>query len=289
MLANVETCHYPHSPEQVVQLLQGKHQRILLLAGGTTASLSSDEKITDLVDLTRLGLEGIEASDGGWRLGATARLQQLASHPGLRRYAGGLVAEAAAAVGSRPIRNMATVGGNAVQVFRWSDPPVAYLALGAEFELLGPRGQRLLGADEFYRRHPRRQLERAEILTAVLLPAAGAAGRGAFIKLSRTSFDLAMASAAVWLQAGGGGIERARLVVGGMRTLPFRCRDAERLLAGKKPTPTLLERLAQRVAEEVPATADVRTSESYRRRLAGVAARRVVRTAWERLSLEKQP
>lgn len=288
MLTNVDTCHYPRSPEQVVQLLRSEGERILLLAGGTTAGLSKDEKISQLVDLTRLGLDRIESSGNGWRLGATARLQQLATHPGLRRFAGGLVAEAAAAVGSRPIRNMATVGGNAVQVFRWSDPPVAYLALGAEFELLGPRGRRQVGADEFYQRHPRRQLDQAEILTGVLLPAAAAAGRGAFVKLARTSFDLAMASAAAWLQADSGRIARARLVVGGVRTLPFRCREAEKSLAGKKPSASLLGRLAEQVAEQVPANAGVRTSEAYRRRLAGVVARRALEQAWKRCSGEKQ-
>lgn len=67
-----------------------------------------------LIDVTRLGLDTIESTDGAVRVGATARNSDMAAHP---LIAGQFpaVARALLAGASGQIRNMATVGGNLLQ------------------------------------------------------------------------------------------------------------------------------------------------------------------------------
>jgi xanthine dehydrogenase YagS FAD-binding subunit len=101
------------------------------LAGGTTQldlilkdGIFSPER---LVDITRLPLKGITASDTGIRVGATTTMEELAAHPAL---AGRLpvVREALLASASVQLRNMATIGGNLLQRTRcryFRDPGVA--------------------------------------------------------------------------------------------------------------------------------------------------------------------
>ncbi len=167
MLQNTKVCLYPRDPDEAVRILSEKGKQALVIAGGTTAALSKDSNVSTLVDLTRMGHDQIEQKGEQWSIGCNVRIQQLAEHEGLAGLYNGMMVEAAKSVGSRPIRNAVTLGGNVVQLFRWSDPPVALLAMDAEFDLVGPDGRRSLAADDFFKKHPRQILGASEILTGV--------------------------------------------------------------------------------------------------------------------------
>jgi xanthine dehydrogenase YagS FAD-binding subunit len=93
---------------------------VQFLAGGTTlVDLMKLDVMrpTQLVDITRLSdprLRAIEATPAGLRIGALATMRQVAEHPQVRRdYP--VLAESLALAASAQLRNMATVGGNALQ------------------------------------------------------------------------------------------------------------------------------------------------------------------------------
>jgi CO/xanthine dehydrogenase FAD-binding subunit len=101
------------------------------LAGGTTQldlilkdGIFSPDR---LVDITRLPLDGITASDTAIRVGATTTMEELAAHPALAERLP-VVREALLAGASVQLRNMATIGGNLLQRTRcryFRDPAVA--------------------------------------------------------------------------------------------------------------------------------------------------------------------
>jgi xanthine dehydrogenase YagS FAD-binding subunit len=93
------------------------------LAGGTNLldMLKLDvETAAVLVDINALPLHGIDArQDGGMRVGALARITDVAHHAAVReRFP--MLAEALLAGASVQLRNMATVGGNIMQRTRCS-------------------------------------------------------------------------------------------------------------------------------------------------------------------------
>ena len=87
------------------------------LGGGTNlVDLMKDgvEQPTHLIDVNHIGLDQIEASSTGARIGASARNSTLANHPGIvANYP--LLSHALLAGASPQLRNMATTGGNLMQ------------------------------------------------------------------------------------------------------------------------------------------------------------------------------
>jgi xanthine dehydrogenase YagS FAD-binding subunit len=96
--------------------LAGDHGRYL--AGGIDLLGEMKETIAQpevLVNIKALpGLNKIEAGERTWKMGANVTVAQLEEHAGLKATFAGLQ-QAAAEVGSRQIRNVATVGGNLAQ------------------------------------------------------------------------------------------------------------------------------------------------------------------------------
>jgi len=281
MLQNAKVCLYPRTPKEVVRILEQEGKRALILAGGTTASQVKDPGITTLVDITRMAppADAVNFQDKEWFIGCNVRIQQLAAHPDLKGLFNGMVCDAAQSVGSRPIRNAVTVGGNAVSVFRWSDPPVAWLALDAAFDLVGPERERTLAADTFYSRHPRRILKPAEILTRIRVSGPDGRHGGAFCKFARTAFDLAVVDAAVCLWFDGDICSRARVAVGATRNLPWLSAGAEKMLAGKRVTGKTIIAAARAAREETKTADDIRTGREYREEMVEVIVRRTIERA----------
>ncbi len=281
MLDNAKVCLYPRNPQEAVRILEQEGKRALVVAGGTTASQVKDPGITTLVDITRMAppADALTQENGEWSLGCNLRIQQLAAHDGLRRVFNGMLCDAARSVGSRPIRNAVTVGGNAVSVFRWSDPPVALLALDASFDLIGPDRERTLAADTFYSRHPRRMMKPAEILTRIRLGVPSGRHGGAFYKFARTAFDLAVVDAAVCLWFEEDICSRARVAIGATRNVPWLSAGAAEMLEGKRITGKSILAAARAAREETRTAGDVRTGREYREQMVEVIVRRTIERA----------
>ena len=76
-------------------------------------------------------------------------------------------------------------------------------------------------------------LEQGELITHVFLPEDKSARNSHYLKVrDRSSYEFALASAAVALEMNGDTITRARVALGGIATVPWRSREAEKALAG---------------------------------------------------------
>jgi xanthine dehydrogenase YagS FAD-binding subunit len=68
----------------------------------------------------------------------------------------------------------------------------------------------------------------------VTLPPLQASARSVYLKLrDRASYEFALASAAVVVNAEGGHVTRVRIALGGVGTRPWRAEEAEQSLAGR--------------------------------------------------------
>lgn len=88
-----------------------------------------------LVDLSGLGLEGIEETEEEFIIGAMCTLRQLEVHKGLDRYFPGLFKECTRSIVGVQFRNGATAGGSIFGRFGFSDILTCMLALDTYVEL----------------------------------------------------------------------------------------------------------------------------------------------------------
>lgn len=120
-----------------------------------------------------------------------------------------------------------------------SDMCVALTALEAKVHVTGPNGERTIAIADFHRlpgSTPQRDtnLEPAEIITAVELPAKGFNTNYTYLKIrDRLSYAFALVSVAAALEMDGGTIREARLALGGVAHKPWRNPEAEAALKGQ--------------------------------------------------------
>jgi len=119
-----------------------------------------------------------------------------------------------------------------------SDMCVAMAALEATIHVTGPKGGRSIPIADFHLlpgETPQKEnaLEPGDLITHVTLPPP-AGNKSLYLKLrDRTSFEFALASAAVVVSVANGKITRARVALGGVGVKPWRTREIEAALEGQ--------------------------------------------------------
>jgi xanthine dehydrogenase YagS FAD-binding subunit len=124
-----------------------------------------------------------------------------------------------------------------------SDPAVALVALNAQLVLQGREGEQIVDVAEFWRAPDRQDhrlnlLAPGQVITALLLPEAGAGARSAYAKaMDRAAWGFALVSAAVFVQvrtdaAQAAPLDNVRVVLGGVAPIPWREEDVEQILRG---------------------------------------------------------
>jgi len=260
----------PSSLEEALDLLKERGNRARPLAGGTTLIFSKSSRVDTLVDLRGVGLHGAEVRDDGLHLGAMLSLT------GLRRELSGsacpaALLEAAGKAGTRVLQNQITVGGNCVQVYAWSDLPVALLCLGASFVLRGPGGERSVAAEEMFAKAPARTLQDGELLVEVIVPPEGTAAGSAYQKFTRTDADHSLCSVAAQVSLDeSGAVGSARVAAGAVRGLPQLLSADVLALTGQMPAEDTLRQAGERAAKACRITADHRATAGYKQQLLAV-------------------
>jgi xanthine dehydrogenase YagS FAD-binding subunit len=160
-----------------------------------------------------------------------------------------------------------------------SDLAPALIALDATVTIQGQREvlvehlvEYLLAAPTDDRRVAHR-LGHGEIITEISIPAPATVARGVYLKaMDRQAWSFALASVAARLTLEGDMVREARLVLGGVATIPWRAREAESALVGQ----TLTSELAERAATLALQGATPLTLNGYKVRLAQELTRRAI-------------
>jgi xanthine dehydrogenase YagS FAD-binding subunit len=151
-----------------------------------------------------------------------------------------------------------------------SDMCVAMVALEAVVHVEGPKGKRTIPIGEFHKLpgdtpQIENALEPGELVTHVDLPKAIEGSKSVYLKLrDRASYEFALASAAVVAKVEGGHIRYVRVAMGGVGTKPWRSREAEAALMGKRADAATF----RNAAEVALAAAKPRTDNAFKVELA---------------------
>ena len=216
-----------------------------------------------LVDISRLELDGVEATERGVRVGATTRHRTLELDPDVQRLLP-LAAEAARHIGNPRVRNRGTFGGSLVHADPAAELPVVALAHGGDVVAEGPGGTRRIPLSEFFLGYLETALAEDEVLVAAELDALPDGSGAGFYEEAQRADDFALACAAAVVDADGG----ARVVIGGVADRPLRFDG-------------IAEELPAAVEAAVEPEDDAFVSAAFRRKLAAVCARRALERARE--------
>ncbi|MGH7264460.1 MAG: FAD binding domain-containing protein [Candidatus Rokuibacteriota bacterium] len=271
--------HRPTSVEEACRILTAE-PGAAVLAGGTDLMVHlrqpwRERKPPAVVNVKRIpGLADVTVTDAAVRLGALASLTALIEHPVIRdEYP--VLPFTARYMGSPAIRNLATVGGNLCNASPAADLPPVLLALDAEVGIAGPKGERRVPLDAFFRGPGQTVLEPGELLTWVEVPRRRPAWPIRYERLDvRRAMDIAIAGAAVAVALDGGRVREARVALCAVAPTPIRVRDAEAVLVDGDLTPEVAARAADLAAAAARPISDVRATAEYRREMVGVLTRR---------------
>ena len=182
---------------------RAEHPEAVVVAGGTDVMVEINFGRLHppaLLDLSRVGeLRALGREDGHVRVGSGVTYQSI-----MRDLPGELPGLAAAArtVGSPPIRNRGTIGGNLGSASPAGDCHPPLLASGAEVEIASVRASRTVPIAEYFVGPKRSVLGPDELIAAVWVPAA--TGPQTFSKVgSRNAMVIAICSFALALHPGG--------------------------------------------------------------------------------------
>lgn len=273
-----------------------------------------------LIDVTGVGeMSDIEGDAASLRIGAAVTLADLAANPLVREHYPA-VAEAAAAVAGPTQQTVATVGGNLCLDTRcmfynqsewWraangyclkyngekchvapkskvcfatysGDLAPALLVLGAGVEIAGASGRRSLPLSELYNHDGRDylSLEAGEIVCSVTIKTTPGL-LAAYDKIRvRRSIEFPLAGVAVALSRDGEGLSELRVAFTGTNPGPVLLKNTDEISGGALDT-AALERFDGLVSRQLMSMKTTFTSGSYRRRAAGVLARRLVQRLFE--------
>ena len=279
------TYHRPESVDEAVALLS-RLEDSRPLAGGHSLLPAMKIRFSTpaaLVDIGRIaGLGGIEREGDGLRIGALATHASVAASELVRADCRAL-AEAAALIGDRQVRNRGTIGGSLAHADPGADYPTVVRALGATITAVGTGGQREIAADDFFTGIFATALQPGELLTSVYVPATPAGTGAAYVKHKHPASGYAVVGIAAVVSVEGGTCTRARLVVGGVTGVPVDATAAAGQLVGRPGSEEAIAAAAGEVPEALTGViGDTYASAAYRTHLAKVLARRALAEAFGR-------
>ena len=266
------------SAEQAISLL-GSREDAKVLAGGHSLIPLLKLRFARpslLVDIGRIeGLSYVRDAGEWLAIGATTRYKAIREDPLVQEHCP-IVSHTVGLIGDPQVRHRGTIGGSLAHGDPASDLPAVMVALGAEFVIVGPDGERTVPVADFFRGVFDTAVGPGELLTEIRVPKLGETG-WSYLKFTRRAQDWATVGvAAIVRREHDAGVAEARIALTNMGATPLRATAAERALVAGDEDP------AAHVADGADPPADVSASAEFRSHLARVIGKRAIEEALSR-------
>jgi carbon-monoxide dehydrogenase medium subunit len=283
--------HRPDSVTDAVALLDEYGDDAKILAGGQSLVPMLAMRLThfeNLIDISRLDeLKSIDLCDGKIRIGAGTPHAYVGMDDEVAESVP-LLTFATPHIGHFQIRTRGTLGG----AIAHADPAAEYaavaLALDAEMDAVSSRGDRRIGADDFFVGLWETSLEPGEILTAVRFPVWEQRSGFAIEEFARRHGDFAIAGAAVGVQLDDNDrITRCGIGLLGLGSTPLRGSAAEDAMLGRAVGELDAEELGELAVgglTDIPS--DLHGSAAYRAKIGATMVARALTQAISRVNTE---
>ena len=268
------------SVNEALDLLAKHGDDAKILAGGHSLIPAMKLRLSQpkiVIDISRIGdLRSISQQNGKIAIGALTTHYEIESSDLLKR-ACPLLPEVAGKIGDMQVRNKGTVGGSCVHADPAGDWPAAMLALDAEFEIVGPNGNRTVTAKDFFVDILTSAVGPDEILRSIHVPAT--ANSAAYVKFAQKASGFAIAGVAALVDKAK---KEVAVAVTGVAAKAYRASATESLLRGVEPTADSIAAAAEKAADDIDPLSDIHASADFRAHLARVQAKRALWAAVSR-------
>ncbi|MGH2508445.1 MAG: FAD binding domain-containing protein [Ktedonobacteraceae bacterium] len=278
--------HVAKTVDEAIALLGQYGDEAKLLAGGHSLVPTMKLRLSQpghLIDLGRIsGLAYIREAQGHVALGAMTTYRQIEVSDLLRRHFA-LLPEGTSLIGDQQVRNRGTIGGSVAHSDPAADMPGLVLALKATIVVRGPKGQREIAADNFFKDLFATALESNEVVTEIRVPLLPAHSGSAYEKLAnRASHYAVVGCAAVVTLNADRTCKAASVVITGASVKPTRATAVEHALLGKVLNEATLAAAASHAADGLELVEDIHGSKAYRAQMTTVMTKRALAHAVER-------
>ena len=265
------------SIEHALALLGGDPE-VKVLAGGHSLVPALKLRIarpSKLVDIGRLS-DLAYVRDGGSHLAIGALTRHAAvQHDALLQEHCPIVSTTAGMIGDPQVRHRGTIGGSLAHGDPASDMPAVMVALGADFVVLGPGGERTVAAADFFTGVFETAVGAGELLTEIRVPKLGESTGWSYRKYHRRAQDWATVGVAAIVHRDNGSAVGASVALASMGGTPLRAKAVEDAIAGgASPTDA-----AAHAAEGTQPSSDSAASAEFRMHLARVLTQRALADA----------
>ncbi len=213
--------------------------QIQYIAGGTDLVLNLEKTSPDLlIDVSRLPeLSYINVTGSGVNIGAATTFNMINSHPDLPRILSAVI-DAGAQIGSKQIRNRATLGGNIASAVPGGDMLPVLNCLDCEIDVLRKTGDiEKIAFNQIIRAQGATYLANGDLLTNVHFPLRSVENRvSAFAKIGpRETLTIARlnASVAATYDAATNWVSDITIVLGAIGPKPHRLWEANAFLSNR--------------------------------------------------------
>ncbi|HOE18417.1 MAG TPA: FAD binding domain-containing protein [Syntrophorhabdaceae bacterium] len=304
----------PKTIEEAIRLM-GSLEGARYIAGGTDVMVLLRQKkiaprcmisLRNIADLTRIDIKG------GLRVGSAVTHSAIEENEHIKKRYSALN-DATTHLGSRQIRNVATIGGNICNAAPSADTACPLLVLDARAIIAGPKGAREVDLDDFFLGPGSTALEKDEIVKEFVMPPFDENTGSAYIKHTRRqAMDLPILGVAARitisvkdesevrcrdmfctidsisnilsrLKEEGLKCEDARIAMGVVAPRPIRAKKAEAALKGKIVSPEIFEEIGNIAAGEAQPRDSIRGEAWYRSEMIRVLTKRALIKAIDRV------
>ncbi|OYT47227.1 MAG: carbon monoxide dehydrogenase [Desulfurococcales archaeon ex4484_42] len=264
----------PKTLNEALELLSKFGKEAKILAGGTDLLVQmkirrkTPKYVINIKKIPELAF--IRMSSDAIHIGAATKLRMLEKSEYIRKYYH---------------RNMATIGGNLCNASPAADTAPPLMIYEAKLKLISKKGERVVPITEFFKGPGITVCEPDELLLEIIIPKPPTERFGSkFIKIARTSMDLAKVNVAVALKVDSDmkSIEDVKIALGSVAPTPIRAYSAEEFLKGKEFNEENIRKAAEIASAETKPITDVRSTAWYRKEVAKVIVRDALTEAYRR-------
>ena len=268
----------PADLSEALEILATRGDDVTVLSGGMSLvpmmnlGIVKPEIVMSLNGVS--DLDKVTSDDADLHIGAMVRHHRVLTDSEIKKQAP-MLAQAAGSVGDVQVRNRGTIGGSVCH----ADPSADYMPVlavsDARIVLSSSSGVRILGVDEFFIDVMFTSRDSRELLTEIVIPKQPESVGSAYVRFARVEGSFAIVNAAARVDPAA---RSARVALGGVGPGPVVLDVSD--LFGNGVTEEGLEELDNRAFEAAHLSSDdVHSDAEYRRRMAGVFARRAIQAA----------